>query len=195
MRERALTLSDALFPRTGILENSLVRDVILVVVFSWFVALSAQIQIRLEPLSPVPITGQTLGVLLTGALLGSKRGGLSLLAYVAQGAVGLPVFTPGATWGIARIMGPSGGYIIGFVVAAFVIGWLAERGWDRQIITMALAMLIGNVVIHIFGLPWLVFMMKKMSAAYILPYIPGDLLKLVLATIALPGAWALVRRS
>ncbi|MBM2827399.1 MAG: BioY protein, partial [Dehalococcoidia bacterium] len=149
---RTTTLADVIVPRGGILQNALVRDVILILAFSWFVALCAQIRVPL-PFTPVPITGQTLGVLLTGAVLGSKRGGLSLLVYAAQGAIGLHVFTPGTTWGMSRIMGPSGGYIIGFVIAAFVIGWLAERGWDRR--HVAAAMLIGNVAVYVPGLLWL----------------------------------------
>ena len=100
----ALTLSEVIFPRTGALNNALVRDIILIIGFSWFVALCAQIRI---PLAPVPITGQTLGVLLTGAVLGSKRGPLSILAYTLQGGIGLPFFAGGAA-GFAVIAGPTG---------------------------------------------------------------------------------------
>ncbi|GEM_PF-96921 len=187
----AITLSEALFPRRGVLQNALVRDILLIMAFSWFVALCAQIRI---PLTPVPITGQTLGVLLTGALLGSRRGGLSLLAYTLQGGMGLPFFAGGAA-GFAIIVGPTGGYIVGFIVAAFVIGLLAERGWDRNIITMAMAMVVGNIIIYVFGLAWLAKFVpaERLLVAGLIPFIPGDIVKLVLAAVALPGAWKITK--
>jgi len=118
---------------------------------SWLVALTAQIEILLWP---VPMTWQTFGVLLVGAVLGKQRRTLSLLAYVSQGALGFPVFAGGAG-GVARLAGPTGGYLFGFVAAAFVVGWLSERGWDRRFLTAAVAMLVGNVVIYVMGLSWL----------------------------------------
>lgn len=165
----------------------------LILGFSILIGLSAQISIPL-PFTPVPITGQTLTVLLTGAVLGSRRGALAVLTYLAQGFAGLPVFA-GGKFGLAALFGPTGGYLLGFVVAAFVTGWLAERGWDRDFKTNALAMLAGNVVIYLVGLPWLaVFTGANQAIALgLLPFIPGDLLKLALATALLPIGWRLVR--
>lgn len=196
---RVLTLSQAVLPQTGIL-----RDVLLVFAFSGFMALCAQIAIYL-PFTPVPITGQTLGALLTGAVLGSKRGALAMLAYLAEGLAGLPVFAGGASaWslssiGVPAIVGPAAGFRFAFVVSAFVVGWLAERGWDRNFLTTAAAMFIGNVILYIPGLIWLGWMLKLSVGATLtaglIPFIPGDLIKLVLAAVALPSAWALVQRT
>ena len=166
------------------------REVVLILVSSWLVALSAQIVI---PLQPVPITGQTFGVLLVGALLGSRRGALTALTYLAQGAMGLPVFA-GGTGGLARLTGPTGGYLIGFVIAAFVVGRLSEKGWDRRFTTTAMAMLIGNAVIYALGLPRLAAFVgwEAVLKVGLFPFIPGDLLKIILAAVALPQAWTWV---
>jgi biotin transport system substrate-specific component len=163
------------------------REIVLILVSSWLVALTAQIVI---PLQPVPITGQTFGVLLIGALLGRKRGTLALLTYLAQGGMGLPVFA-GGTGGLARLAGPTGGYLIGFVVAAFVVGWLSEKGWDRRFTTTAIAMLIGNAVIYALGLPWLAAFVgwEAVLRVGLFPFIGGDLLKVILAAVALPQVW------
>ncbi len=175
-------------------ESSAARDFMLILVGSLVVALSAQISVPL-PFSPVPVTGQTFGVLLVGALLGSRRGALSLLAYLGEGALGLPVFA-GGTGGLVRLAGPTGGYLLGFVAAAFLVGRLCERGWDQRLLTAGAAMLVGNAIIYLFGLPWLARFVgpDKVLALGLLPFIPGDLLKLTLAALALPGGWALVHR-
>ncbi len=183
------TLIDVLWQRTALWQEAL-----LLVIASGWVALMAQIEI---PLWPVPITGQTFGVLLVGAALGSRRGALSLILYLTEGALGLPVFAGGAA-GISRIAGPTGGYLIGFVAAAFVIGWLCERGWDRHFLTMALAMLTGNLVIYLFGIPWLAQFTgwEKVWAAGLLPFLPGDLLKWIFAALVFPWvrSWGEARR-
>lgn len=194
-----MVLADIVFP--GALRRSRVQqlaaDVLLVLGGSLFTALMARIAIPL-PFTPVPITGQTLAVLLTGAALGSRRGALSMAAYVLEGSLGLPVFAGGAA-GLKWLKGPTGGYLVGFIAAAFVTGWLAERGWDRRPLLTALAMLIGNAVIYLFGLPWLAMFLggfagpKGALALGLLPFIPGDLLKLALAAFLLPSAWWLVR--
>ncbi len=175
-------------------ESSAARDFILILVGSLVVALSAQISVPL-PFSPVPVTGQTFGVLLVGALLGSRRSALSLLAYLGEGALGLPVFA-GGTGGLVRLAGPTGGYLLGFVATAFLVGRLCERGWDRRLLTIAIAMLLGNAIIYLFGLPWLARFVgpDKVLALGLLPFIPGDLLKITLAALALPGGWALTHR-
>jgi len=183
------TLVDVVSPRP----RSWLFDAALVVVFSAFVALTAQVEI---PLRPVPITLQTLGVLFTGAVLGSRRGAVALLLYLAEGAVGLPVFAGGAS-GVAYMLGPTGGYLVGFVPAAAVVGWLAEHGWDRRPLWTALAMVIGNLVIYALGVTWLAVLLGDLRIALVqgaLIFIIGDLIKLVIATITLPGGWALARR-
>ncbi len=186
-KARKLTLLEALN-----LPQTLGQEVLLILSGSLLVGLMAQIAISL-PFTPVPITGQTFGVLLVGALLGSRRGALALGLYLLEGIAGLPVFA-GGTGGPARLLGPTGGYLLGFVAAAGVTGWLCERGWDRRVFTAALAMLVGNIVIYLFGLPWLALFVgpEKALMMGLWPFIPGDALKLTLAALALPSAWALV---
>lgn len=185
---RPLTLSDMIFPRT-----SLWRDLALVVGMSVLTGLAAQVAIPL-PFSPVPVTGQTFAVLLAGALLGSRRGALSQVAYIAEGLVGMPVFAGGHA-GVTWALGPTGGYLVGFVAAALVVGWLAERGWDRRVLTAALAMAIGNVIIYMFGLVWLTRFVapEKILLAGLLPFLAGDTVKIALASVALPAGWRLIR--
>jgi biotin transporter BioY len=143
----------------------------------------------------VPITGQTFAVLLIGAVLGSRRGALSILLYLGWGAMGLPVFSGGGG-GIATLAGPTGGYLAGFVPAAFLVGWLCERGWDRSLWTAGLAMVLGNIVIYFFGLLWLAGFVgwDQVVALGLAPFILGDVLKIILAALALPGGWALIER-
>lgn len=182
-------------PRSGLL-----RDALLILGFSLFIGLCAHISFR--PFPDIPITGQTLGVLLTGAVLGSKRGGLALLAYLGEGLAGLPVFSLGTSaWsmtsrGVPVIIGPTAGFLIGFVIAAVVVGWLAERGWDRSVWRLALALLAGNVLLYVPGVAWFSTFVGPETALTlgVLPFIPGDLLKLALVATAVPGAWALLGR-
>jgi biotin transport system substrate-specific component len=194
-----LTLIDAVLPQRRILHNA-----ILVLVFSLLIGLSAQVSIPL-PFTPVPITLQTLMVLLTGALplLGSRLGAVTLVAYLVEGLAGLPVFAGGTSaWspssipGVPVMMGPSAGYLVGFVFAAGLVGWLAERGWDRRWWTTILAMVLGNLVIYGFGVGWLsTFLgLSQAIAAGMFPFLIGDALKIMLAVIVLPGGWALVRK-
>jgi biotin transport system substrate-specific component len=181
------TLSQVLLPRA-----SVSRDVLLIVGASILTALFARIAVPL-PFSPVPVTGQTFAVLLIGAALGSKRGALAMLAYLAEGICGLPVFA-GGSGGIAALLGPSGGYLFGFVPAAFITGWLAERGWDRTLPLAFCAMLLGNAMIYAVGLPMLAPFVgwDKVLALGLVPFVPGDIFKLVLAAVALPVSWRLV---
>src|ERR671921_1757190 len=183
------TLVDVLLPRS----RSWLFNILMVVVFSSFVALSARVAI---PWWPVPMTLQPLAVLFTGAVLGSRRGSLTLLLYLAEGAVGLPVFAGGA--GIAYMLGPTGGYLISYPVAAGLVGWLAERGWDRKLVWTAVAMTLGLIVIYAFGVAWLAGFLGDLGTALIqgmLIFIPGDLVKIAIAALALPGGWALARRG
>jgi len=182
------TLTHRYWPRAAMW-----TDIVLIVVGSIFVALFAQISIPL-PFTPVPITGQTFAVLLVGAVLGSRRGAASLALYVAEGAVGLPVFA-GGTFGLAKLLGPTGGYLVGFIVAAFVVGYLAERGLDRKWTTSLIPFVVGEIVIYAVGVPWLaVFVgVNKALVFGLWPFLIGDAIKLVLAAIAMPSAWALVK--
>jgi biotin transport system substrate-specific component len=174
--------------------TALVWRVVLVVAGSALIALGAQLALPL-PFSPVPVTGQTFAVLIVGASLGSRLGPLSVMLYVVEGAAGLPVFA-GGTGGLARLGGPTAGYLVGFVVAAAIVGALAERGWDRRVWTAAIAMLAGEIAIYAFGLAWLARfpLATGVLEAGLYPFIPGDLYKLSLAALALPAAWRLVRR-
>lgn len=184
-----LTFMDVAISRTG-----LIWDTVLVVGFACLTAAFAQISFWI---GPVPITGQTFAVLVTGALLGSRRGALSQLSYLAIGATGIPYwFALGGPPGIARLVGPTGGYLIGFVAVAFVVGWLAERGWDRRVWAAALAMLVGETVLYIFGLLWLVHFVpaEKVLQVGLYPFVIGDLVKIAAAALILPSGWLLLRR-
>lgn len=191
MRSEAATLRLAVFPRAGLL-----ADVLLISMGAGLIAASAQFSISL-PFTPVPITGQTFSVVLVGAALGHVRGGASGLLYVAVGVAGAPVYADGAH-GWAEITGASGGYLIGFPIAAAVTGWLAERRWDRSFSSAIGAMLTGNVVIYLIGLPWLAAVLnadlETTLELGLYPFIPGDVLKLYLASALLPSAWRVVRR-
>ena len=164
---------------------------------SAIVALSAQFAFWL-PFTSVPITGQTFAVLLVGAALGSRRGALAMALYLAEGAMGLPVFAHGGLVGFAHLVGPTGGYLWSYPLAAWVVGRLAESGWDRRPVTAGLAMLLGNAVIYLVGLPWLALFFvgwDQVLMAGLLPYVPGDLVKIVLAAMSLPTAWAVIGRA
>jgi biotin transport system substrate-specific component len=172
------------------------RSVALVVAFSLFVALAAQIVIPL-PWTPVPVTAQTFAVLLTGALLGSRLGALALIAYLAEGSVGLPFFSGGAGGAHYLFFSPTAGYLFAFPVAAFVTGYLAERGWDRRLLTSALAMALGSLVILAGGWAWLTLLFRSAAEAFVAgvaPFVVGDIIKIALASAALPLGWKLLRR-
>lgn len=191
MSATAATLRSAALPRAGLL-----ADTLLIGAGAGAIALSAQISIPL-PFTPVPITGQTFSVLLVGASLGALRGGASALLYVALGIVGLPVYADG-THGWAQVTGATGGYLIGFVLAASLTGWLAERRWDRRFSSALGAMLTGNVLIYLVGLSWLAHELgadlSHTLELGLYPFIPGDVLKLYFAAAALPLAWRIVGR-
>ena len=156
---------------------------------SLVVAALAQVAIPL-PWTPVPITGQTLGVLLVGAALGAVRGGAALLLYLAEGAAGLPFFA-GGVGGAQVFLGPTGGYLIGFPLAAAAVGFLAERGWDRHAASTALAMLVGTAILFATGALWLgVFVgFDRAFALGVVPFLPGAAIKIGVAAAALPLAW------
>lgn len=171
------------------------RSVGLVLGFSLLMALSAQI---VFPIGPVPITGQTFVVLLTGALLGSRLGAMTMIVYLVEGVSGLPFFYAGSG-GLAHLLGPTGGYLVAFPAAAFITGAFAEHDWDRRFPTAVAAMAIGSVVIMLSGWTWFSIVTNTpMLTAFkitVLPFIPGDIIKIVLAAAVLPTGWALLRRK
>src|SRR2546428_3855849 len=170
----------------------LVRQVGLVIGFSLLTALAAQFVI---PIGPVPITGQTFAVLLTGALLGSRLGAMAMIAYLIEGASGLPFFA-GGTGGLPHLAGPTGGYLIAFPAAAYITGAFAEHGWDRRFLTAAAAMAIGSAVIMLSAWPWFSIIMRTSPTlalfVTIIKSIPGAIIKLAFAAAALPSGWKLV---
>ncbi|MCA1816565.1 MAG: biotin transporter BioY [Acidobacteria bacterium] len=172
-----------------------VKKVAVVAAFGVLLALSARVAAPL-PFSPIPVTMQTFVVLLAGALLGSRLGAITLAAYVVEGAAGLPVFSLGRGGLAYVLLTPATGYILSYPLAAFATGWLAERGWDRRYLSAAAAMLVGSAVILLCG--WLGFLRFAAPApAFALgvaPFLPGDLLKVLLAAAVLPTGWALVGR-
>ncbi len=178
-----------------VLPRSIARDALLVIGAAALVGVAAQISIPL-PFTPVPLTGQTFAVLLAGAALGSLRGILSMLLYSVAGLVGVPWFAGGAS-GFTM---PSFGYILGFIAAAGLVGWLAERGWTRTAVDTALAMVLGNVVVYGVGVTWLKFSLGATWASAIemgmSPFLIGDGLKILLAAGMFPLIWSqLVKRG
>ncbi|AEJ41131.1 BioY protein [Sulfobacillus acidophilus TPY] len=186
LQTERMPITAALWP----LKKNIAGQVALVVAGSLLVALLAQVSIPL-PFTPVPVTGQTLGVLLVGGALGSRLGAASLALYLGEGAIGLPVFA-GGVGGLP--VGPTGGYLVGFVLMAYVVGYLAERGWDRSWGRSFLAMVLGEIVLYAVALPWLgLFVgMHRVLALGFLPFISGDALKMMIAGGLFPAAWKLV---
>ena len=193
--KRMKTIAEACFPKKGVLSNSLVHNLQLILGGSIFISLTAQLAFYL-PFSPVPITMQTFGVLLIGLTYGSKRGALTLIVYLIEGGIGLPVFANGGC-GIAYLFGPTGGYLVGFVVATFAVGYLAEKGWDRKILSTFTSMLIGTIILFSFGLLWLNKFVgtEKLFVAGLLPFIPGEILKSILVAFSLPTAWKVINKK
>jgi len=185
---RQITIIDAIAPASEF-KIGILRDITLVIAFAIITAAFARISIPL-PFTPVPITGQTFAVLLTGALLGSRRGAITMALYLIAG-FWLPLYsggTSGIFWTLA-----SGGYLLGFVPAAFVVGYLSERGWDRGP-KVILAMIIGNAFIYIPGLMQLSLFVPdgKTLSLGLYPFIPGDIIKLLLVSLILPSSWKIL---
>lgn len=181
-------LMDVVLPKI----NNKVKNIALVLSFAFITALCGQLKIEL---GPIPLTMQTFAVVLSGVLLGSKRGALSQIAYLAGGLAGIPWFARGG--GMIYVLSPTFGYIIGFIAAAYIVGRLAERGWDRKIKTAVLAMLAGNIFIYLFGLSWLLWFVsaETVLAVGLYPFVIGDLLKILLAGLALPLGWKLIKNK
>ena len=194
-----LTMAQAVWPRRAAHPAAAWgRDAALALAFSLLTAVSAQVTIHL-PL--VPLTMQTFVVLLTGALLGPRLGFLTMALYLGEGLAGLPVFaeghsawTPGTLPGVPVIFGLSAGYLVSYPFAAAFVGWLAERGWDRKPLTMLAAMLLGSLMIFAFGAGWLGHLLGYSRALPlgVLPFLPGDVLKALLAAGLLPLGWKML---
>ncbi|RWL81356.1 MAG: biotin transporter BioY [Mesorhizobium sp.] len=173
------------------------RNGVLAIAGSLALWLSAKLQV---PFYPVPMTMQTFVVLVIGTSFGWRLGAATVALYLIEGALGLPVFagTPEKGIGLAYMVGPTGGYLLGYLPAAALCGFLASHGWDRRIVTTALTMLLGTVVIYAFGLSWLGTVLgwdKPILAWGLTPFVLGDPLKLALATAVLPLAWKFVGRT
>lgn len=211
--ERGITLGDFLVPiRVGEQASTRQRHLLMVVIGTLLIVLGARISFYLPGNPLVPVTLQTFGVLFSGALLGFRRGILAVLLYLVIGAIGLPVFAYDAqsaayasgldtiaTWEGGRVvLGATGGYLIGFLVAGALVGRLAELGWDRHLGGAIAALLLGNAVIYLVGVPWLALAAsldtRQALEFGLLPFIPGDLVKLALAAALLPLGWWMVRQ-
>ncbi|TAM68308.1 MAG: biotin transporter BioY [Chloroflexota bacterium] len=211
--ERGLTLGDFLVPiRVGERLSSRARHAVLIVIGTLLIVVGARLSFYLPGDPLVPVTLQTFGVLFGGALLGFRRGILSVLLYLLLGFVGLPVFAYDASANVYRsgldavvalsgshlVLGTTGGYLVGFVLAAALVGKLAELGWDRRVVGSVAALFVGNAAIYGVGLPWLAAAAHLSLADTVrlglLPFVPGDALKLLVAAGLLPAGWWLVSR-
>lgn len=190
MDTKELVLSDIIMPAFQNRILMLAKNIVLIAGAAFLTALcaGAKIQIGL-----VPMTLQTSAVLLSGILLGSKRGAASQITYVAAGLAGIPWFSSGG--GLQYIFSPTFGYLIGFIFAAYITGLFAELGWDRKIIGAMLAMAVGNLLIYCFGLLWLskFIPQQQLLSVGVTPFIAGDVLKIMAAGILLPCAWRLLK--
>lgn len=192
MRTASPSLATVLWP-TDDTTTRWLRAIVLIGAGSLLMTVSAKLTV---PFWPVPLSMQTFAALLIGAAYGWRLGGATVITYLAQGALGLPVFA-GAGAGLPYLLGPTGGYLLGFAAAAMAVGWLAERGWDRGVLTTLAAMVIGNLVIYSLGVAWLTTIVGSVERALALglvPFLLGDALKIALATALLPLFWSLIHR-
>lgn len=188
-------LAESLGTRTSPRSSAVIKTVA-VVAGSLLIAGLAQVSIKL-PFTPVPVTGQTLGILLVGGSLGAYLGLASVLLYLVEGAAGLPFFAQGKSGiDLLGFASATGGYLWGFAVAALVVGWLARRKWDRGIGSSIGAMLLGEVIIYLIAIPWLAAAVDvpatKALELGLYPFVVGDTIKLLIAAGALPVAWTLL---
>lgn len=187
-------MSSTTLASTLVRSQSLVREVALMVAGVAIIGIAAQIVVPLS-FTPVPITGQTLGVLLIGGAYGARRGGITSLAYVALGCAGLPVFASGSS-GFEVLLSATGGYLIGMPLAAGVVGWASEHGWDRRLRSSLIAMVAGNVVIYLVGASWLAVALGVGAGTAIslgvVPFVLGDVIKIGVVGSLLPAAWRAV---
>jgi biotin transport system substrate-specific component len=172
-----------------VLSRSLPLDAVLVLAGVALTALLAQVAV---PLWPVPVTGQTLAVLLVGSTLGAARGAISMALYAILGTAGLPIFTEGSA-GTHVMFGPTGGYIVGFILSAALVGWLAERSWDRRVLKAFATFAGGSLVVFAVGLPWLAVVLhlnlEQTLQGGLYPFLLGGAIKAAIAAGLLPLAW------
>jgi biotin transport system substrate-specific component len=189
VQAQQLTIYEVIKPSSRWLEIPLLAGFNLVLVLSSYLAFNL-------PFSPVPITGQTFAVLVIGMTLGRARGTAVVLAYLVEGACGLPVFAGGLA-GLPYLFGPTGGYLIGFVAATYAMGYLAERGWHKSLWKALPAMIAGEIVIYACGLAWLAHFVPNgaLIATGLLPFLPGAAFKIAAASAVLPTAWRLAGRK
>jgi biotin transport system substrate-specific component len=197
-QERGLTIGDFLVPiRVSERLHTRARHLALILLGVLLISICARIWI-LIPGNPVPLTGQTFGVLLTAGALGFRRGLAATGLYVLLGLVGLPILAEGKH-GLEWIYGATGGYLVGFVLASGLVGRLAELGWDRSIAGAIGAMVLGSLLIYVVGVPWLAYVAFQGDLVQgvekgLIPFLPWDALKLLLAALAFPVAWWFVGR-
>ncbi len=187
------TLANTLWP---VKSSAMTRNIILAIAGSLLLWVSAKIQI---PFYPVPMTMTTFVVLGLGVAFGWRLALATLLLYMAEGAAGLPVFagTPEKGLGLAYMAGPTGGYLVGFVAASALVGWLAQKGADKNVFKMFAAMLLGSAVIYLFGATWLATIIGTEKALQfgVMPFLYGDLLKAALAAALFPAVWKLLKKN
>ena len=189
-------LSEVILPRDS-RQAKLVKQIALVLVGVMLLVLSAKIKI---PMIPVPMTMGTFAVLSIGAVYGPRLGLVTIIGYMIVGALGFDVFASSSSeqFGVSYMMGSTGGYLVGYVLAILVLGWIARQGWDRSVLKMAAAMVLGNVIIYVPGLLWLATLYgwdQPILTWGLTPFLMGDLVKLGLAALLLPGAWRLVDKA
>jgi len=189
-------LSEVILPRDS-RQAKLVKQIALVLVGVMLLVLSAKIKI---PMIPVPMTMGTFAVLSIGAVYGPRLGLMTIIGYMIVGALGFDVFASSSSekFGVSYMMGSTGGYLVGYVLAILVLGWTARQGWDRSVLKMAAAMVLGNVIIYVPGLLWLATIYgwdQPILTWGLTPFLMGDLVKLGLAALLLPGAWRLVDKA
>jgi biotin transport system substrate-specific component len=201
MNTPALTLAGLGLPQSAV--HRAIYYLLLAILGSVAIGVAAQVQV---PFYPVPMTLQTLAVLIVGGAYGWRLGAATVLLYIAGGAAGIPLFH-GGTAGLGVLAGPTGGYLWGFVIAAGIVGWLAERGFDRHPGRMLIATLLGGAILYIPGILWLTLWLMQAKTMYagaafdaalaggLYPFIFGDLLKAALAAMAFPAAWTLLTRK
>ena len=189
-------LSEVILPRDS-RQAKLVKQIALVLVGVMLLVLSAKIKI---PMIPVPMTMGTFAVLSIGAVYGPRLGLMTIIGYMIVGALGFDVFASSSSekFGVSYMMGSTGGYLVGYVLAILFLGWTARQGWDRSVLKMAAAMVLGNVIIYVPGLLWLATLYgwdQPILTWDLTPFLMGDLVKLGLAALLLPGAWRLVDKA
>jgi biotin transport system substrate-specific component len=197
MNPQSPSLAIHLWPSAS---RSLLRSIVLVLLGCALLWASAKVKV---PFWPVPMTLQTFAVLALGAAYGSRLGAATVIAYLAAGAAGLPVFTntPPELAGPAYLLGPTGGFLIGFVAAAFIVGTAADRHWDRSVPKLLAAMVAADAVVFAMGLAWLGLAVPALGYSWglleagLFPFVLGDLLKVLIAALAVPAAWRLARRA